>query len=241
MSFWLGAILNTQVVLLIDRMIFDQSRKMYVVLHPFWSNIKLKTKFSILNSQCFFLPGGCQGATDILFEILKNRFRDEPFPIESLMGFESEFREKIIPIWDSIKIEYEKACHEFGYGVSGVDCLLGGVDRSGKSFLVNICDVHNFEFRIWESPASWFSLTQSSEVNTMIGNKMRGFLETAMPMDELEQRRISKKLLSQLLFGVQRTNKFISPQHHLIFISVTDTEIWSKTYLPGCYRRWKVK
>ena len=156
--------------------------------------------------------------------------------LEELTHFQWEFKEEAARIWDPVKKANEEDCKRLGYGIGGTDSLLTGIDRSGKPFLVNICDVHGFELRTLDQPGSWASLPQGLAVDEMVGNGVREFFGVAMAVDERSQREEAKRRLGQLFLQVKRRNKFISSQHDLLLIG-TNTEVWSFSPLMGRYRR----
>jgi hypothetical protein len=227
-SFWLGAILPTQTVLLIDRWTINQA-KTYIPI-PWRFRVKERSKFRGLNDHVVFLPAGSTYGSEKLFEIFRDHFRNEPFDVEDLRHFQSKFMEVAGSMWNGMKDEYERICRK-SVGVTGIDCLVGGLDRAGKPFLVNVCDPHNFKFDIYEERGNWFALPQGA-ADGMIGDGIRDFFGVAMQKGEMEQRDIAKKLLSQLFLRVKQRNKFISPSYDLLFIGA-DFEMSGSRYLWG--------
>jgi hypothetical protein len=229
MSFWMGITLPTQTILIIDRAWVNQSLPRVL---PWFLKIKEKRKYLNLNEHVFFLPGGNVFGSDHLFEILKDHFGEEPFFIEDLTRFQSKFMEEAASIWNPVKGEAEKICKKSGCGIPGVDCLLGGLDRSGSPFLVETHDVNGFEFSIRDTRGGWFALSQGPVVDTMIEGGIQGFLGAAMALDEKKQREVAKDLLSDLFARVKERNRFVSSTFDMLFIG-TDFEMSGSRYLWG--------
>lgn len=246
MSFWMGILLNGQAIAAIDQFHYfpaegDQKAKAFGLPPlPWWCRVRYEQKFLKINDQCFFLPAGSTQPSHKLFEILKFRFGDKlSVSPEDLKAFQSEFQKKASLTWEHLKEKCAAVYQELGIGIpQGVDYLLAGISGSNP-FLVNICDVHGFSFRIWDSPGQWFSLIQTEKVNKEIGGRVRAFLMAAMGKGEAEQREIAKKTFRNLFLWLIRQNKYISRSFDLIFIG-GNTEVWHCSLILGRYKlRWQ--
>ena len=234
MSFWAGIILENQVVLLIDRLgVSGDERRFFK--STFFRKFYCK-KYHQINSKTFLLPAGSSYTSGQIGKIICDRFTSKPISGNALLAFQKEFREKSKAIWNEVEPIFSKAVQRVGVGVPNLDCLLAGINPSGRPYLANFNDVTDFVFFVKEDPGTWI-ISPMGPLEKEIGEKVRQFVWVAMGLPDQEQALMARKVLWKLVPRLAMRNRFVSAGHDLIIVSRDG----AKFYEPRRLLPWKYK
>jgi hypothetical protein len=234
MSFWAGIILKNQVVLLIDRLDVSVEERRFFK-STFIRRIYHK-KYHQINSKTFLLPAGSLYTSGQIGKIICDRFTSKPISENALLAFQKEFREKSKTIWNEVKPIFSKSVQRIGVGVPNLDCLLAGINPSGRPYLANFNDVTDFYFFIKEDPGTWI-ISPMGPLEKEIGEKVCQFLGVAMELPDQEQALMARKVLWKLVPWIAMRNRFVSAGHDLIIVSRDGAKFYeSRRLLPWEYK-----